>query len=302
MNWRIFSRIFGAFLLVALAFVVLVGVPFAKALRSSWSVGASWSVAMAPGCAFGVLLGIGTANALRDGVFPGAVALPWPPLEWKELEVDDARRQLLRASAWVLTITGVTLVAPITYALTASALPTLAVVATYVLFAIGGIHNTYTRAPEIIAKLREISRSGPPTLAWEPGRVLALRYPLPWRILFTLFGIPPIAVGVAGLLGVLPGYESRTHAIFFSVVFLAFGWYCGLATNFISVVVDETGIVYRSPWRRRRTIPWSQVRGHSRSEFNQTLTIHTEQGRVTVSDYLSGSSELGQRLWQRVLK
>ena len=296
MNWRTFSRKFGEILLPALAFALGLGLPIARAL------GSCWSATPAPALALGMVLGAGTARALREGILPGAITLSWPPPDWKEVDVRDVRRQLLRASAWVLTITAATVVAPLTYAITGDLRPTLLVAITYLAFATLAVSNVYARTPQMIDALRAVSRSGPPTLVWEPDRVLALRYPVPLRILITLLSLPPVIVGVGALLGVFRMSGSRTEAVLSLPLILGFSAFLSLEANFVSIVVDQTGIVHRSPWRRRRNIPWSEVLGHSRTEFGQSLIIHTEQGKVTVSEYLSGSFELGERLWLRVLK
>lgn len=283
MNWRIVLRKIAPFLSIALALVLVWS-------RVSQAQG-PWIAALMPGLAFGVVLGAGTVLALREGALPGATARAWPA-EWKEVDVRDVRRHSLRAAAIVVMITVTAVVAPVTIAITADARPTLLVAASYLLFVLLGVLNTWEIAPRMIAERLETSRLGPPGAAWAPERVLVLRYPIAMRILMTLLGIPPIVIGVLGAFGLLPTVDSRASALLFSPIFLALGAYVILEATFISITFDREGIQHRSPWRRRRSIPWREVRGYCRFEFNQYWVFDTEQGRVRVSDYLSGSRAL----------
>jgi len=115
-----------------------------------------------------------------------------------------------------------------------------------------------------------------------------LRYNLFMRIM-SVTAIAPFGVGVLGLFGLFPGPEAPKLV---SAGLLLLGVFGFLEFNFVSITFDELGLVARSPWRRSRTIPWGDVRGHSRSAFSSRFSIHTTQGKVRVEDSMSGREEL----------
>jgi hypothetical protein len=139
----------------------------------------------------------------------------------------------------------------------------------------------------------------PQAFAPNPGGTVVLRYSLATRIAFTLLAIPPLVVGVVGLLGRFPGSESPTTKAIYSALFLLLAVYVLLEINFVSITLDQVRLVHRSPWRRNRSIPWTEVHGLSRPIFSSWLVIHTQQGRVRVSDSIRGAEELAALVTER---
>jgi len=140
----------------------------------------------------------------------------------------------------------------------------------------------------VVALLRQAS-SKP---AQSSGGVATLRYPFATRVSLTAMAVGLAGVAVLGLLGIVGGaHESRTTVVLCSSALLMVGVVVILELNFVWIEVDEVGLVHRSPWRKCRRIPWAEVQGCSRSDFNGWLSVETSQGRVRVSDLMLGSKE-----------
>jgi hypothetical protein len=124
-----------------------------------------------------------------------------------------------------------------------------------------------------------------------------LRYALPLKGLMTAGGVLFFAIGVGGVTGVLGGAnESRTEQLLFSAPLLAFGIYLPLEFHLVSITVDSHGLTHRSPWRRRRVVPWTEVTGCHRSFLNEWIVIETRRGPIRMSEFLVGALELEQRV------
>lgn len=130
--------------------------------------------------------------------------------------------------------------------------------------------------------------------------MVVLRYTRSWRVLLSLPSIPLFLVAAGGLLGIVGGHEPRQTTVFGSLGLLILAGYALLEVNFVSIAVDQVGLVHRSPWRRRRSIPWREIYGHSRSDFNGWVVIETAQGKLRVSDFMGGAGELIQLVTARI--
>lgn len=85
-----------------------------------------------------------------------------------------------------------------------------------------------------------------------------------------------------------------TVPAFCSLLFEAFG---------VTISFDDHAIYTRSPWRKQRTIPWSDVQSVDFSQINQWHLIRTaNQDSVRLSVMLQGSQTLLNELRERNIR
>lgn len=146
MNRKVFWRLYGAHLAVAL------GLVFAKELLD-WVAGAKTIDGPIQVLAFDIILTVGISRAVLEAVIAGAMERA-PPADWTEPEVRELHRRLLVVSGTVLFVTLVAVVVPVTYAVSRVARTTALVAAIYVV--LSGFVTWYARSggADTIAKLR----------------------------------------------------------------------------------------------------------------------------------------------------
>jgi hypothetical protein len=106
-------------------------------------------------------------------------------------------------------------------------------------------------------------------------------------------------VGVTLFLGMSVGFgltappEERIAAAVIFGLFALAGGFLVLEGCWVRIMYDEEGLRTRSPWRRSRCIPWTEVVLCDYADINQWYRIHTRsQGIIRVSLLLHGVAGL----------
>lgn len=132
------------------------------------------------------------------------------------------------------------------------------------------------------------------------GERQLLRYGQPLRILVGIFWA--CWLGLVALAIFMPKREAHDGLIAASMVAGFFLLVLVLHVEFfiVRVTFDEFGIQTRSPWRRRRSIPWSDIIrvGYSPTAMWYTVQTHTH-GYIRLHLFLSGIGSLLTTLERR---
>ena len=124
-----------------------------------------------------------------------------------------------------------------------------------------------------------------------------LEYGRPMKLLVTVFWIFWVGFVVAALFA--PA-KDRVMAVAVVMGFLLMILSLHLEFFAVRVTFDAKGITSRSPWRRKREIPWSVVERVWYSQAMQWYVIQTIGfGRVRLHIYLSGVESLLHELEKR---
>jgi len=91
--------------------------------------------------------------------------------------------------------------------------------------------------------------------------------------------------------------DQRSIAYGVSGVLLSSVAWFVLEVLFVRVRITESHLEVRSPWRRRRVIPWTAITGYEFSEINRWHILSTKGfGKVRLSCYLSGVDQIAAHL------
>jgi len=121
------------------------------------------------------------------------------------------------------------------------------------------------------------------------GGVRILTYGLAFKLIG--WGAVGIVLGCAALL-LYVAAADRAAVLLLTGLFALLGLPILLEATLVRITFDEQGLTSRSPWRQRRVIPWSEVRAVDFSGAMQWWRLHTAQGVVRASVYLSGIGDL----------
>ncbi len=121
------------------------------------------------------------------------------------------------------------------------------------------------------------------------GGVRILEYGLAFKLIG--WGAIGIVLGCATLVFFV-ARADRPAVLLLTALFALLGLPIVLEATFVRITTGDQGLTSRSPWRRTRTIPWSEVRAVDFSGAMQWWRLHTAQGVVRASVYLSGIADL----------
>jgi hypothetical protein len=138
--------------------------------------------------------------------------------------------------------------------------------------------------------LRWIASGSPP--AGKPGVLLYSRRARMFALLFCV--VPPLVLSVAALASGLK--HPGDLASFLGLVLFFPALSLPLALEFYRVAIrfDAAGIQVASPWSRRRTLPWTEVRSVRWRKMAKWLDLAGTGGVVHVSPMLTGLDEFAR--------
>jgi len=121
-----------------------------------------------------------------------------------------------------------------------------------------------------------------------------------WRIRCVAVLMMAIALFI-GYAALHASPNQRLLAYGIGGVSLAFAGWFAVEVLFVRAQVSETHLCHWSPWRGRRSIPWSAITGYAYSQANSWHVLSTEgYGRVRLSVFMTGVDQVVPHLpWHR---